>query len=114
MTWKSNKFVRIIVFFTFEFSFLTSAKILNLFYGDDQSDCPLPCSTISTETRLSNQQVGLAPGAIMVSFENTVEVKFGKFFCLFVPHNVLFFLKVTVTKMMKPTLATFLSEVMHC
>ena len=58
--------------------FFFPAQIPNLFYGDEQSDCPLPCTTISTETRLSYQQVGLAPGAIMVSFDHTVEVRFDK------------------------------------
>ena len=58
----------------------SAQQISNLFYGDDQSDCPLPCTTISTETRLSYQQGEVIEGqrGILLSFDRTVEVRLDK------------------------------------
>ena len=56
------------------FIILLSGLLEGLFNGVTTSNCPLPCTTISTETRhtqdFSDGFLGFA-----VSFQNTVEVK---------------------------------------
>ena len=54
-----------------------SAKLTNLFFGVDQSDCPLPCVTFSTEvkylSRMDSSMDSFVSG-IQLNFLPTVEV----------------------------------------
>ena len=88
-----------------------SALLYNLFFGLDQSDCPLPCATISTEVKFLSGFDQDTPG-VDINFIPIVEVKciFVSVFCKFF---ITLFLQVTVTttEMTKSTLASFLSEV---
>ena len=36
-------------------SILLSGKLENLYLGSDSSDCPLPCTTFSTEVKISSE-----------------------------------------------------------
>merc|ERR1712222_78711 len=67
-----------------------SFQLGRLFSGIATSDCPLPCTTISTEAKLTDKYEHVNPG-FGLQFQQTVEV--------------------TSTKMMTPTLSSFLSEV---
>ena len=48
-----------------------SGLLLRLFTGVTASDCPLPCTTFSTETRSTSDTPGLG---FAVTFQSTVEV----------------------------------------
>ena len=61
-------------------TFLLSAKLGNLFFGVDPSDCPLPCKTFSTEVKYFYQldeHLGIS-----LSFLSTVEVVNFILFCV--------------------------------
>ena len=61
-------------------TFLLSAKLGNLFFGVDPSDCPLPCKTFSTEVKYfyqSDEHLGIS-----LSFLSTVEVVNFILFCV--------------------------------
>ena len=86
-----------------------SALLYNLFFGLDQSDCPLPCATISTEVKFLSR-VDQDTHGVDINIIPIVEVK-----CIFVSvfckYFITLFLQVTTTEMTKSTLASFLSEV---
>ena len=89
-----------------------------LFYGLTPSNCPLPCTTVSTETKHTStidEDFGFA-----VSFEKTVEVRFKskheQVLIINVPHFMTedlssLVVEVTKTEMVTPTFEGFLSDV---
>ena len=50
-----------------------SAQLTNLFFGVDQSDCPIPCVTFSTEVKYLSTMDSY-PSGIQLNFLPTVEV----------------------------------------
>ena len=60
---------------------IVSALLYNLFFGLDQSDCPLPCATFSTEVNFLSR-VDLDTSGIEINFLPTVEVQYTYIVCL--------------------------------
>jgi hypothetical protein len=68
-----------------------SSGLIDLFYGTTMSDCPLPCSTIRTETKLMRKTIATGRStSIMIFFSPTVQV--------------------TTTDFVLPAISTFLSD----
>ena len=53
--------------------FLILGALENLFFGTDASDCPLPCETFSTETKLTST-INSDYTGFSLTFKETVEV----------------------------------------
>ena len=70
--------------------YILGALLVNLFDGSHVSDCPLPCKTTQTQTKLLYESKGDGSW-IDINFSSKV--------------------KVTKTDLEKPTLSSFLSEV---
>ena len=107
---------------------MISALLQNLFFSVTASDCPLPCTTFSTETRRTSGFDGSLGFA--VTFQSTVEVntentlikgaalilgvRKGRKLETFAESPKVFihlFVKVTQTVMMTPTLIGIMSDV---
>ena len=58
-----------------KFSSFVSYQLGRLFLGIANSDCPLPCTTISTEAKITDKFEHVEPGFIL-QFQQTVEVRF--------------------------------------
>ena len=56
------------------FSSFVSYQLGRLFLGIANSDCPLPCTTISTEAKITDKFEHVQPGFIL-QFQQTVEVR---------------------------------------
>ena len=66
-----------------KFTRFVSYQLWRLFLGIAKSDCPLPCTTISTEAKITDKFEHVEPGFIL-QFPQTVEVRFSnRGFCEF-------------------------------
>ena len=65
---------------------VVSALLYNLFFGLDQSDCPLPCATFSTEVNFLSR-VDLDTSGIEINFLPSVEVQY-TYMCLSSVFNI--------------------------
>ena len=96
--------------------FLILGALENLFFGTDASDCPLPCETFSTETKLTSATSSDYAG-FGLTFKDTVEVHKqidDRNSASSSNHLRMLFIQVSTTKMMRPTFFSFLSEVSLC